>query len=248
MPDDDDRIAALEGELAAEREARARAEAELEQFAYRVSHDLHEPLRTITAFAGLIERRHAEALEGDAAEFLGFIVGGARRMQEMINGLLAYSRAGSLEPGDDPVDVAAAVDHALRGLRERVQETQAAVEVAPELPRVRGSEPALTDVFARLLSNALTFTREGAAPRVRVSAGETGGEWCFAVADEGVGLDAGQRERAFEAFSRLHARDDHDGAGMGLAISRRIVERHGGRIWAEANEPAGCVVRFTLPR
>ena len=247
MPDED-RTAALERELAAEREARARAEAELEQFAYRVSHDLHEPLRTITAFAGLIERRHAGALEGDAAEFLGFIVAGARRMQDMINGLLAYSRAGSLEPGEDPVDSAAAVDHALRRLRERVEETGAEVEVAPGLPRVRGSEPALIDVFAQLLANALTFTREDAAPRVRVSVTEGDPEWTFAVADEGVGLDPGQRERAFEAFSRLHARDDHVGAGMGLAISRRIVERHGGRIWAEANEPVGCVVRFTLPR
>jgi len=235
-------------ERARAREDLERSNTDLEQFAHRISHDLHEPLRTIIAFAGLIERRHGDALAGEAADFLRFIVDGAKRMQDMITGLLQFSRAGRLEVAPYPVDVRAVVDHALRSLRSRIEETGARVRVDDDLPQVRASESALGEVFQNLIGNALKFAREGLPPDVHVYCTATPREWCLSVADQGIGIEPSQRERAFDVFQRLTVREDYEGTGIGLAVTRRIVERHGGRIWIEDNEPHGSVISFSLPR
>jgi chemotaxis family two-component system sensor kinase Cph1 len=222
---DADEIERLRGEV-------ERAGAELEQFAYRISHDLQEPLRTVTAFAGLLERRHADQLEGDAREFLDFVTDGARRMGEMVDGLLAFSRAGRFEVGEERVATAGLVEPEL---------------VEGELPEVRGSDEHLRQVFAQLIANARTFTAPGEAPVVRVSARREEGVVRFAVADQGIGVAPADAERIFEVFARLHTREAYPGLGVGLAVARRIVERHGGRIWVEPNEPRGAVFSFTIP-
>ena len=233
-------------ERARAREELERSNADLEQFAYRIAHDLQEPLRTVTAFAELLERRHADALEGDAKEFLTFVTDGARRMQGMVSGLLEFSRAGRVEAGDEGADTGAIARQALTALGARVTETGARVEIADDLPEVRGSATALGQVFQNLLGNALKFTES--APVVRVWAQAEAGEWVFSVADEGIGIEPAQRERVFDVFQRLHTNDAYEGSGVGLAVARRIVERHRGRIWIESNEPHGTIVRFALPR
>jgi signal transduction histidine kinase len=235
-------------ERAHAREDLERSNADLEQFAYRISHDLQEPLRTVTAFADLLERRHADALAGDAKEFLDFVTDGARRMQRMVGGLLEFSRAGRFEVSDERADTGAIARQALAALAARVEETSAQVEIADDLPEVRGSNAGLGQVFQNLLDNALKFTPEGEPPRVLVAVREAPGEWEFAVADAGIGVDATHRERIFDVFERLHTREAYEGSGVGLAVTRRILERHGGRIWVEDNEPQGAVFRFTLPR
>ena len=225
-----------------------RSNADLEQFAYRISHDLQEPLRTVTAFADLLDRRHGDELTGDAKEFLDFVTDGARRMQQMIGGLLDLSRAGRLDPGGEEADSGAIARQALAALGARVSETGAEVEIARDMPVVRASNTGLGQVFQNLLGNGLKFTAPDTTPKVRIEAEETPSEWVFAIADEGIGIAEADRERVFGVFERLHTRETYDGSGIGLAVTRRIVERHGGRIWIEDNEPSGTVVRFALPR
>ena len=225
-----------------------RSNADLEQFAHRISHDLQEPLRTVTAFADLLERRHAAALEGEAQEFLQFVTDGARRMQQMVSGLLEFSRAGRFDPDTETADMDAIARHALAGLGASIAETGAEIHVAEDLPVVRGSGAGLGQVMQNLIANALKFTEPGEAPLVRVDFEEDPGQWVFSVADKGIGVDAPHRDRVFEVFERLHTREAYDGNGIGLAVARRIVERHGGRIWVEDNSPRGSVFRFSLPR
>jgi len=231
-------------ELARRAAALARSNADLEQFAYVASHDLSEPLRTISGFSELLERRHGERLDGEALEFLGSIIGGTARMKRLIDDLLAYSQAGSGEMRPERVDVARLVADVTSGLEATIAAAGVELEVS-ELPVVRGDRAQLARVFQNLISNAVKF-RAGEHPRIWISAERDGADWRFEVADNGIGIEPRFAERVFGMFQRLHGREEYEGTGIGLPLCRRIVERYGGRIWIEARPGGGTALRFTL--
>ena len=219
----------------------------LEQFAYAASHDLQEPLRMVSSYLQLLERRYGEELDGEGEEFLEYAVDGADRMRAMIESLLAYSRVDRRGQPLEPTDADAVLEDVLTDLEPRIEETGATVTV-DDLPTVRADPDQLAQVFRNLLSNALTYSGEE-PPRVHVSAERVDGEWRFAVADEGIGIDPEYRERIFETFERLQAHGDEadPGTGVGLAICARIVERHGGDIWVDSRPGEGSTFYFTFP-
>ena len=223
----------------------ARSNAELEQYAYVISHDLQEPLRSIGGFVQLLERRYRGELDDEADRFIGFTVAGVERMQALIDDLLSYSRVGTGELRGDRVDSRELVKGTLASLDASVREAGAEIELG-ELPTVVADGRALGQVFQNLLSNAIKF-RADDPPRVKVSATHADGAWTFAVADSGIGVDSAHAERIFRIFQRLHTREEYGGTGVGLAICKRIVERHGGQIWCEPRPGGGTVFRFTIP-
>jgi PAS domain S-box-containing protein len=226
---------------------RKQAGRELEQFAYVASHDLQEPLRSIGGFAELLEQRYGERLDDDGRKFLAFIQGGVERMRALISDLLRYSRSGQAPLHSQPLDANELVREALSSLDAAVRDAGAEVRVG-DLPTVVADRAALAQLFGNLLSNALKFTDGRRPPEVEVSAAREGdGEWRFTVADNGLGIPPGDAERVFGMFERLHGPDEYGGTGIGLAICRRIVERHGGRIWCEPREGGGTAFQFTLP-
>jgi PAS domain S-box-containing protein len=223
----------------------ARSNAELEQMAYVASHDLQEPLRMVASYLQLLEQRYDGKLDADAHEFIGFAVDGAKRMQSLIDDLLAYSRVGTRAEPLEPTDSAAVVARALHSLRVTIGESGAHIECAG-LPWVMGDEAQLTQLFQNLIGNAIKFRGEE-TPRIRVWAEPDDGFWRFAVQDNGIGIAPEYSERIFQMFQRLHSRSKYPGTGIGLAICKKIVERHGGHIWVEA-APPGTVFKFTLPK
>lgn len=223
----------------------ARSNAELEQFAYVASHDLQEPLRMVASYTRLLARRYQGQLDEDANEFIGYAVDGVNRMQELINDLLAYSRAGSRrrEPADVSMDEVLA--RVLQGLGPAIEEAGATV-VSEPLPEVHGDSGQLAQLLQNLVANAIKF-RGDKAPRVEISARREGDEWVFSVSDNGIGIAPEFSERIFVIFQRLHSRAEYPGTGIGLSICRKIVERHGGRIWVGSEPGEGTTFRFTLP-
>ncbi len=222
-----------------------RSRAELDQFAYAASHDLQEPLRIVNGFLGLLRRHAGPALDERCQGHITVALDGTRRMHAQIQGLLAWSRAGRLPLARDPVDASAAFDAALARVRARADAAAGAAITRGELPTVIGDQAALIGVFAQLLDNAIAY--RGAAPlTVAASAVRRGNEWVFTVADNGIGISAEHHERVFEPLQRLAGRERHDGPGMGLALCRRLIARHGGRMWVESEEGAGARFRFTL--
>lgn len=222
-----------------------RSNAQLEEFAYVASHDLSEPLRAVAGFAQLLQRRYRGRLDADADEFIGFVVDGVGRMQRLITDLLEFSRAGRRDLDLVAVNCETLMERLLDTLRPRIEETGATVTVA-QLPTVTADEGLLERVFSNLLANALKFT-DGTPPRIAVDALHEDGHWRFSVADDGIGVPEPQHERVFRMFQRLHGRDEYAGTGIGLAVSRTIVERHGGRIGLLPNRPRGTVFWFSLP-
>jgi len=218
---------------------------ELEQYAYVASHDLQEPLRSIGGFAKILQERYEGRLDAESDQYIGFILKSVDRLQALIDDLLTYSRSGRTELRSEPVDTRQMVESTVESLDAAVRESGAEIALG-ELPTVETDPQVLGQVFQNLLSNALKFTAER-TPRVEVSAEHSDGSWTFAVADNGIGIDPAQADRVFEMFQRLHGRDEYGGTGIGLAISQRVVERLGGRIWCEPREGDGTVFRFTIP-
>jgi PAS domain S-box-containing protein len=222
-----------------------RSNAELQQFAYVASHDLSEPLRMVSSYLGLLRRRYQGRLDPDADEFIEYAVDGASRMRALIEALLAYSRAGR---GEEPerVELASVAADVLRSLAAALVEAGAEIEIG-DLPDVMGDRAQLEQLLQNLVANALKFRQDGRA-RVWVRAeASANGMAQICVADGGIGIPRDQREEVFEMFGRLHDREVYDGTGIGLAICRKIVERHGGRIWIDERDGGGAVFRFTLP-
>jgi signal transduction histidine kinase len=223
----------------------ARSNAELQQFAYVASHDLSEPLRMIVSYLELLIQHSGEKLDAEAREFIGYAVDGARRMRELINDLLAYARVDSRGRSFEIVDCTAALHVALANLKVIIQETQTTVIQRP-LPRVKADSIQLTQVFQNLISNAIKF-RDDRPPRIEIDARRSDREWTFRIQDNGIGIDPRQLDRIFVLFQRLHTRLEYPGTGMGLAICKKIIEHHGGRIWAESKPGQGSTFLFTLP-
>jgi len=222
----------------------ARSNEDLERFAYVASHDLQEPLRMVASYTQLLARRYGGRLDSDADEFIGYAVDGVNRMRELIDDLLTYSRVGREGRERGPVDLGRVFARTLSNLQVILEESQGIV-TRDELPTVDGDEPQLIQLFQNLIGNALKF-RGAETPRVHVGVEKGDDGWTLSVSDNGIGFDPAHHERAFTVFQRLHNRRDYPGTGIGLAIARRVVERHGGRIWAESELGKGSTFRFTL--
>ncbi|MDA8169641.1 MAG: PAS domain S-box protein [Nitrospiraceae bacterium] len=223
-----------------------RSNKELEQFAYVASHDLQEPLRMVSSYVQLLARKYSEKLDGKALEYIDFAVDGADRMKKLIEGLLAYSRV-SRGTGPGKVNTADIFDGAVSNLRASIEENQAAVIKEGPLPEVYGDGTQLLQLFQNLIGNAIKFRRPDVPPVVRVSAGRKGQDWVFAIKDNGIGIDPKYYDRVFLIFQRLHSRQEYPGTGIGLALCKRIVESHGGRIWIESGQGSGSAFFFTIP-
>lgn len=227
-------------------DALAQSNAELERFAYVASHDLQEPLRTITSFAQLLERRSSARLQSEDLDYLRFIVSGAKRMHALVNDLLAYSRVTNKGSPFVPVDTAALVERVVQNLHESVVSTGAQLDIGA-LPTVQGDEMQLTQLFQNVIGNAVKFHRPGQQPHVGIQATATADGMRFSISDDGIGIPAEYREHIFTIFKRLHPGETYPGTGIGLAICKRIVDRHGGRIWVEEGPEGGSTFFFTLP-
>jgi PAS domain S-box-containing protein len=235
-----------EQELAHKAEELARSNAELELFAYVASHDLQEPLRMVASYTQLLARRYKGKLGFEADEFIGFAVDGATRMQLLIQDLLAYSRLTTKGKALHFMQAEAACSSAIQNLRESIKESGAQVSFE-SLPGVLADATQLTQLFQNLIGNAIKYRNEG-KPEIRVSASSAENEWIFRVQDNGIGIEPQYFERIFQMFQRLHTRAQYSGTGIGLAICRKIVERHGGRIWVESQPGQGSTFLFTIPQ
>jgi two-component system, chemotaxis family, sensor kinase Cph1 len=234
-----------EAALTRQAEELARSNTELQQFAYVASHDLQEPLRMMASFVQLLAKRYKGQLDADADEFIDYIVDGAARMQRLINDLLNYSRVGSRGKDFAPTDCAAVLRTVCANLRAAIEESGAVVITDP-LPTVIADETQLVQLFQNLLSNAIKFRGDKPA-RIYIGAERRANEWLFRLRDNGIGIEPQYVERIFLIFQRLHGRSRYPGTGIGLAIAKKIVERHAGRIWVESELGKGSTFYFTLP-
>jgi signal transduction histidine kinase len=241
-----ERIEWVNSQLEKQAEELVRSNRDLEQFAYVASHDLQEPLRKVASFCQLLQRRYAGKLDERADQYIAFAVDGAQRMQRLINDLLAFSRIGRLTTGFTEVDLN-------RVMEEVAGQTEATCRYVDgeltwsDLPVIRGEETLLTNLLANLVGNSLKFRRPDVPPKVHVSARRVGEEWEISCQDNGIGIEPEFADKIFVIFQRLHAKDAYPGTGIGLAIVKKIVEYHGGRVWVDPETPEGTLIRFTLP-
>jgi PAS domain S-box-containing protein len=225
-----------------------RSNEELEQFAYVASHDLRQPLRMITAYLGLLEKKLGANFDQDSRDFFGFALDGAKRLDRMIVDLLEYSRIGRIGAPMAPVGLGAAVTDALRHLGVAVAESGAEVTVPESLPDISGDSNELIRLFQNLIGNAIKYMPEGRAPRIEVLCRDAGFEWVLGIKDNGIGIPPDDLKRVFGIFQRLVAREQYEGTGIGLAVCRKIVERHGGRIWVESELGEGSTFLVAFPK
>ena len=225
-----------------------RSNDELQQFAYVASHDLQEPLRTISSFTQLLERRYQGKLDEDADEFMDYVVEAAQRMQQMIIDLLEYSRVVTKGGYFKEVNTNKSLDKALFNLKGIIESTNAVV-THNNLPTVIGDESQITKVFQNLISNAIKFKKEYKPPKIQIFARKDNerNEYVFSVADNGIGMDPQYADRIFTIFQKLHTLDEYQGSGIGLSIVKRIIERHGGKIWVKSALEHGSTFYFTIP-
>jgi PAS domain S-box-containing protein len=235
----------MEEALRKKTEELARSNEDLEQFAYVASHDLQEPLRMVTSYVQLLSKRYKAKLDADANEFIDFAVDGAVRMRKLINDLLTYSRVGTKGKELSPTDSEAVLAQSVNDLKVTIEENGALVTHDP-LPTVMADNSQLEQLFQNLIGNAIKF-RSSEPPRIHLSASRNGKGWVFSVRDNGIGIAPEYSERIFIIFQRLHSRQEYPGTGIGLAICKKIVERHGGRIWVESDVGKGATFCFTLP-
>ena len=219
---------------------------ELEQFAYVASHDLQEPLRMVSSFTQLLERRYKGRLDEDADDYIDFIVEGAKRMKALIDDLLTYSRLNTNIRGFEPILMEVVLDDVLINLKASIKENNAQVTFN-SLPTINGDHIQINQLLQNLIGNAIKFHGKE-NPKIHISAQEFGREWLFGVRDNGIGIDPNHQEQIFSIFKRLHTRKQYEGTGIGLSICKRIVEAHGGRIWVESQKGEGSTFYFTIPR
>ncbi|MEU5784948.1 sensor histidine kinase [Micromonospora lupini] len=241
-----ERIEWVNSQLQKQAEELTRSNRDLEQFAYVASHDLQEPLRKVASFCQLLQRRYAGQLDERADQYIAFAVDGAQRMQRLINDLLAFSRIGRLTTGFVDVDLNKVMGD-VAGQTEAARQYADAELTWTDLPVIRGEEPLLTNLLANLVSNSIKFRRPDAPPKVHISARLVGAEWEITCQDNGIGIEPEFADKIFVIFQRLHSKDAYPGTGIGLAIVKKIVEYHGGRVWVDTDVPEGTAIRFTLP-
>ncbi|MEW5728013.1 MAG: ATP-binding protein [Pseudomonadota bacterium] len=237
---------AAEADLAEKTACLEASNAELEQFAYVASHDLREPLRMVNSFVTMLARRYADKLDTEGREFIAFAQEGAVRMDRLILDLLEYSRVGRIERPFTAQPLSRSVDLAVKGLGLAAHEAGAVIEIQSDLPSVIGNEEELVRLYLNLVGNAIKYRHPDRAPVIRIGAEVQGSEVACWVADNGIGIAPEYYERIFRIFQRLHVRQKYEGTGIGLAICKKIVERHGGRIWVESVPEEGSTFRFTL--
>ena len=237
-------LSAANQELEKRAEELAQSNADLEQFASVASHDLQEPLRMVASYCQLLQRRYAEQLDERANEYIDFAVDGATRMKQLVDDLLAYSRAGRTNVDGDPVAVANVVKTVMQNLATAIEECGAEI-THDELPVVRAHRGELTQIFQNLINNAIKY-RSDTVPRVHISATFENGLHEFSIADNGIGIAPEYAGKVFQIFQRLHTNEEYAGTGIGLAICKKIVESNGGQIWFETNVERGSIFRFTL--
>jgi light-regulated signal transduction histidine kinase (bacteriophytochrome) len=221
-----------------------RSNKELEQFAYVASHDLQEPLRMVSSYTQLLGKRYKDKLDQDANDFINFAVDGANRMQRLINDLLEYSRVTSRGKPLEKLDLSSVLGRVIATMQFKIQDTNAMVS-NEDLPFVVGDEIQISRVFQNLIDNALKFRGEE-PPRIHISSKFESGKVIISVSDNGIGINEKFNDRVFTIFQRLHNREDYPGTGIGLAVCKRIIERHGGKIWLESEEGKGTTFYFTL--
>ncbi|MCG5460606.1 CHASE3 domain-containing protein [Micromonospora sp. MED01] len=241
-----ERIEWVNSQLQKQAEELTRSNRDLEQFAYVASHDLQEPLRKVASFCQLLQRRYAGQLDERADQYIAFAVDGAQRMQRLINDLLAFSRIGRLTTGFVEVDLNKVMGD-VAGQTEAARQYADAELTWTDLPVISGEEPLLTNLLANLVSNSIKFRRPDVPSKVHVSARLVGAEWEITCQDNGIGIEPEFADKIFVIFQRLHSKDAYPGTGIGLAIVKKIVEYHGGRVWVDTDVPEGTAIRFTLP-
>jgi signal transduction histidine kinase len=223
-----------------------RSNQELEQFAYVASHDLQEPLRMVSSFTQLLEMKYKDELDAEALEYIGFAVDGAKRMQLLINDLLEYSRVTRKSTEFEAVNIEKVLDEVLFNLEIVIEENQAII-IRESLPEIQSDYGQMVQLFQNLIGNALKYRSEE-TPEIRISAQKEDDHWIFSVADNGIGMDSEYFVQVFKIFRRLNTQDEHEGTGIGLAITKRIIEHHGGRIWVESEPGKGSTFYFTIPK
>jgi signal transduction histidine kinase len=228
-------------------EALERSNADLEQFAYVASHDLREPLRMVSSYIGLLERRYGQLLDQDGHDFIGFAKEGAVRMDRLVQDLLEFSRVGRNTSAPTATPLRPILQDVLRVLDRPIAEAEANIVLPDAPPEIVCFADELFQVLQNLISNALKFRAPGRAPEIRIGVERGAGCWQFSVADNGIGIDPAYFSRIFMIFQRLHTRQQYEGTGIGLAICKKIVERHGGTIWVESAPGDGATFRFTIP-
>jgi light-regulated signal transduction histidine kinase (bacteriophytochrome) len=240
------RVEWVNNQLQVQAEELLRSNRDLEQFAYVASHDLQEPLRKVASFCQLLQRRYAGQLDERADQYIAFAVDGAQRMQRLINDLLAFSRIGRMTTGFTEVDLNSVMSD-VSGQLDSARQYASGEITWSDLPTVEGEETLITTLLANLVTNSLKFRHAERPPRVHISARRDGDEWEITCQDNGIGIEAEFADKIFVIFQRLHAKDAYPGTGIGLAIAKKIVEYHGGRIWVDPEGTEGTAIRFTLP-